>query len=81
MNPVFAVLMKIIARTTEVGSRTLVHAAMSGREAHGRYMSNCSVTPPAPLVTSAEGEKAQKRVWEELSAKLEQIQPGVMGNL
>ena len=36
---------------------------------------------PAPLVRSEEGAKAQKKVWDELSAKLEKIQPGIMQNV
>lgn len=37
-------LMKLaIARTTEYGSRTLVHAAYAGPESHGQYMSDCGV--------------------------------------
>ena len=35
----------LLARTTEVGSRTLVHAAMAGRETHGQYLSDCKITP------------------------------------
>ena len=36
---------------------------------------------PAPLVLSEEGVKAQKQIWEELSGKLEAIQPGIMANV
>lgn len=32
-----------LARTTEYGGRTLVHAAEVGPEAHGQYMSDCTV--------------------------------------
>lgn len=70
-----------LARTTEVGSRTLVHAATAGPETHGQYLSNAQVTPPSKLVLSEEGAQVQKKVWEELSAKLEAIQPGLLGNL
>ena len=34
---------KLLARDTEVGSRTLVHAVLSGRESHGQYLTNCHV--------------------------------------
>ena len=33
------------------------------------------------FVSSAEGEKTQKRVWAELSEKLERIQPGILQNI
>lgn len=31
----------LLARTTEVGGRTLVHAASSGIESHGKYSLDC----------------------------------------
>jgi len=71
----------ILARSTEKGSRTLVHAATAGGETHGQYMSDCSIVLPAQLVLSAEGHVLQKRVWDELSKKLEAIRPGVTKNL
>jgi hypothetical protein len=77
----FYIMKLIIARSTEVGSRTLVHAATAGGETHGQYLSDCSITLPSPLVLSAEGHVLQKRVWDELSKKLEAIKPGVMKNL
>ena len=36
-------LKTLLARTTEVGARTLVHAAQSGMESHGQYLSDCHV--------------------------------------
>jgi NAD(P)-dependent dehydrogenase (short-subunit alcohol dehydrogenase family) len=69
------------ARTTEVGSRTLVDAACKGPESHGKYLSDCEIEDPAPFVMSEEGKKTQKRVWKELSEKLEHIQPGILGNI
>lgn len=36
---------------------------------------------PSPLVLSEEGAKIQKRVWAEISQKLETIQPGIMANV
>jgi hypothetical protein len=32
-------------------------------------------------VTSPEGAETQKRLWREVSEKLEKIQPGSMGNI
>lgn len=34
---------KLVARTTEVGSRTLVNAAEGGEETHGQYLDDCKV--------------------------------------
>jgi retinol dehydrogenase-12 len=75
------IMKALLARSTEAGSRTLVHAAVAGLESHGKYMSNCMVTDPSPFVRSEEGSVTQKRVWKELSAKLENIKPGILSNL
>ncbi|CAF9941430.1 hypothetical protein IMSHALPRED_002573 [Imshaugia aleurites] len=70
-----------LARSTEAGSRTIVNAVEGGEETHGQYLSSCQVSPPGPLVRGEEGPEIQKKVWNELSAKLEKIQPGIMGNV
>ena len=77
----FWLIKLLLARSTEVGSRTLVHAAFQGAESHGQYLSDCEITEPAPLVTSQGGRKAQDRVWIELLEKLEAIKPGVTSSL
>ena len=74
----FWLIKLILARSTEVGSRTLVHAGSQGADAHGQYLHDCHIAAPAPLVTSEEGKEAQDRVWAELVKKLEAIEPGVM---
>ncbi len=76
----FWLIKLVLARTTEVGSRTLVHAGLSGVESHGHYLSDCAVSSPAPLVLSQEGQVAQDRVWKELVQKLDAIRPGVTAN-
>lgn len=77
----FWFMKKVLARTTEVGSRTLVASALAGKDTHGEYMSDCAVAKTAPLVGSEEGKRAQERVWKELSQKLETIQPGILKNI
>jgi hypothetical protein len=75
-------LMKLLlARTTEVGSRTLVHAGLAGSDTHGEYQSDCKSEPCIAWVRTPEGHKIQERVWAELVGKLEKIQPDVMKNL
>lgn len=71
----------LLARPTDVGSRTLVNGASAGPETHGQYLDMCKVTKPANLVTGPVGQKTQVKVWDELMAKLEKIEPGVSGNL
>ena len=41
---IFAIIKFFIARTTEVGSRTLVAAAGAGEESHGKYMADSRVS-------------------------------------
>jgi retinol dehydrogenase 12 len=78
-------LMKaLLARTTEAGSRTLVHAAAAGEPSHGQYLSSCQVGEVAPLVRrdrEEEGGVLQTRVWDEVMAKLEAIEPGIGRNV
>jgi hypothetical protein len=31
------------ARTAEMGSRTLLYAAVAGKETHGKYLSECEI--------------------------------------
>jgi retinol dehydrogenase-12 len=76
------VLKKLFARTTEVGSRTLVHAGVAaGQETHGKFMGTCSVLECSRLVEGPEGKGLEDKIWSELSQKLEAIQPGITKNL
>jgi NAD(P)-dependent dehydrogenase (short-subunit alcohol dehydrogenase family) len=72
-----------LARTTEVGSRALVTAATEGQVSHGKYITDGKVDEGAlsDFVKSADGEVASKKVWTELSAILESIQPGITNNV
>ncbi|ETN46661.1 uncharacterized protein HMPREF1541_00847 [Cyphellophora europaea CBS 101466] len=70
-----------LARSAEVGSRNFVHAAAAGDESKGQYLNDCKVEEPSAFVRSEEGEKTQIRVWTELKAILEEIEPGVTGSI
>ncbi|UPK92567.1 hypothetical protein LCI18_003502 [Fusarium solani-melongenae] len=74
-----AILQLLLARSTEVGSRTLVAASSAGVESHGAYMRDGDVDNDglSSFVRSEDGEVAQKKVWKELSEILEKIYPGV----
>lgn len=72
---------KLIARTTETGSRTLVEATRAGEETHGVYMVDCEVGEVSRWARSKEGLEAQGRVYEELKGILEGIEPGVTLNI
>jgi len=71
----------LFARTTEYGSRTLVHAASQGPESHGQYLSDCAVAERGGLTKGGQGVILQERVWKEVSEQLEKTKPGVLGNL
>lgn len=81
----FSLLVRIgkflIGRSSEVGSRTLVSAAIAGEETHGKYMADCVVWHPSKWVTSKEGASAQKKVYAELMGILERIHPGISQNI
>jgi len=70
------VALKAIARTSEVGARTLVHGASAGPETHGQYVPDCKITKTVGLCKGQAGADLQNRVWVELCEKLEGIQPG-----
>lgn len=72
---------RTIARTTEVGGRILVNAAEGGQENHGQYLDDCKIGQVSEFVRSQEGAETQKRLWKELSTKLEKIKPGIMSNV
>ncbi len=54
-----------LARTTEMGSRTLVHAALDGsnKDVQGKYLNNCQIAEESDFVVSPEGKVIQDRVW------------------
>ena len=79
---VFLWLLKaLLARTTETGSRTLVLAASGGPETNGQYLSDGTIKQTSEFVRSEEGEETQERVYRELMAIQEKIQPGITKNV
>lgn len=81
MGYIFYFMKLVLARTTEVGARTLVASAEAGEESFGHYMNRCQVESPGGLVKGEEGPVLQKRVWEELMEILKGIQPGIEKNI
>ncbi|OAP61012.1 hypothetical protein AYL99_06016 [Fonsecaea erecta] len=80
---VLEVMKFFLARSTEVGSRTLVAGAEAGMESHGKYMTDGKVDDGAlsSFVRSKDGEATGKKVWSELSGILEKIHPGITQNV
>lgn len=81
LRAVLEIGVRILGRTSEMGSRALMAAAAAGRETHGRYMDNCKLRDPSRFVLSEEGQRVQKRVYDELMEVLEGVQPGVTKNI
>ncbi|KAK4152580.1 hypothetical protein C8A00DRAFT_44390 [Chaetomidium leptoderma] len=72
---------KLLARTTEEGSRTLYHGLFAGEESNGQYLTNCHVQDPACHVTGQWGQQVQKIFFDELLSIVEKIQPGLSSNI
>ena len=68
-NPVIKIVLNmmkmLLARTTEMGSRTLVHPTVEPGERlrHGQYLSTCEVTEVSDYVLSEEGKEISRRLW------------------
>jgi retinol dehydrogenase-12 len=71
----------ILARSTEVGSRTLVAGACAGSASHGQYMADCANQEPVGWISTEEGAKLQRRVYEQTMNVLERIEPGISRNV
>lgn len=56
----------MVARTAEVGARTLVSGACAGQEAHGEFMMDGVVRGVVAWVDTEEGRRVQERVWREV---------------
>ncbi|KAG2187058.1 hypothetical protein INT44_003286 [Umbelopsis vinacea] len=66
----------IFARSTEVGSRTIVNAGENDNfHTHGKYLANCIVFPTSEFVSSKDGYEAQIMVWNELRDILYKMNP------
>ncbi|KAK1255658.1 hypothetical protein MKX07_007917 [Trichoderma sp. CBMAI-0711] len=72
---------KLLARTAEEGSRTLVHGVLADETSHGHYLNNCHIQAPARHVTNRWGQGVQRRFFDELLVKLDLISPGIPSTL
>ena len=68
------IALRVMGRSSEEGSRTLAHGVSAGKETHGQYVSECQVKRASAFVRSADGARAQKALWGELSEKFRSIQ-------
>ncbi|PSR99154.1 hypothetical protein BD289DRAFT_479726 [Coniella lustricola] len=77
LNYIVRCTLRLLGRTSEMGSRTLVMAAAAGRESHGQYMDSCVVREPSKLVTGKAEPQLQSRIYTELVDILDSIEPGI----
>ncbi|EQB53096.1 hypothetical protein CGLO_07224 [Colletotrichum gloeosporioides Cg-14] len=73
----------MMARTAEAGSRTILHGLMVGEDGHGKLLSGCKIKEfwVPDWFCNDEGQRLQKAIWNELVAKLEQVQPGCISQI
>lgn len=71
----------LFGRNAEMGSRTLMAAALAGEETHGQWMSNCELHVWPSLMNGDAGRKLEEKLWAELLDVLEAIEPGVADNI
>ncbi|CAI7637154.1 unnamed protein product [Penicillium palitans] len=68
---------KVFAWTAAQGGHNLVDAAVQHLQAQGAYLSEQAIKKPSPFVLSAQGKKAQTKVWNETVALLQEQLPGL----
>ncbi|EJU04178.1 NADP-binding protein [Dacryopinax primogenitus] len=70
---------QLVARTTEVGSRTLVHAAVGKDldDMYGEYVESCFVSSPSALVRSRRGKMIRDKLWAQTIELLSEVDPEV----
>jgi retinol dehydrogenase-12 len=74
---VLSLLRFAVARSTEVGSRTLVHGASAEPESHGEFMDDGHVSPVESWIYGDVGRRAQTKVFEQTMKVLEARKPGI----
>ncbi|PNY24263.1 Retinol dehydrogenase 12 [Tolypocladium capitatum] len=71
----------VLGRNPEMGSRTLMTAALAGEETHGQWMSSCKLQVWPKVMRGEQGERLADKIWGELAEILEGIEPGAMENI
>ena len=79
-NPALGVMLRVIGRSSEEGSRTLVWGLLAGKESQGVYMSEGVVKPMSDFAKSKDGDMLGEKLWKEVLGVAEQVRPGA-GNL
>ncbi|PPQ75648.1 hypothetical protein CVT24_010591 [Panaeolus cyanescens] len=73
---------RVLARTTEEGSRQLVWAALAKQDApdqlRGAYISSMNSVEPSDFVVSQAGAEFQDKLWDDMLVELGKISPRVV---
>jgi retinol dehydrogenase-12 len=69
------IMEKLLIRTAEQGSRTLVHGVMPGQESNDRYLSKCQIKPLSTFGRSERGNIIEKRLWKEVTRGIKNVSP------
>jgi retinol dehydrogenase-12 len=77
MQVVLFLLRLALARSTEVGGRTLVHGASAEQESHGEFMDDGHISPVESWIYGDVGRRAQTKVFEQTMKVLEARKPGI----
>lgn len=67
------VCFRMMGRTSEEGSRSLVHAVTAGRETHKKYLSECKVAPQSAYMRSERGRCVGERLFGETIQRIRDI--------
>ncbi|KAF6225124.1 hypothetical protein HO133_010320 [Letharia lupina] len=80
---VFTAIKRMIGRSTSVGARTLVDAAVAqGPASHGQYLSDCARYHFPPQLSGQKGDALSKRVWNETLKELSFANvEGILGSM
>ena len=71
---IFGAFKRIVGRSSNVGARTLVHAAvMIGKESHGKYLMDQRIAPLADYVQTKRGEEMTRQLWHEMEDEFAQV--------
>lgn len=74
LGKIFGAVKRILGRSTPVGARTLVHAAVvAGNESHGKYLMDQRIAPFADYMDTENGKEITKQMWGELGEELQKV--------
>ncbi|KAK3301879.1 uncharacterized protein B0T15DRAFT_515118 [Chaetomium strumarium] len=71
----------LYGRSSEDGSRTLLHGVVGGIETHGKYLDSCEIAEDTVMPGWAKNEDMQKRTWDVIAKELEAADLGCVAKM